>query len=416
MVMLCRMTKTVWFVLLVFASCVVAHGEGARTSVGVGDDVISVVVVKGTPYEMGYAFGSLMREEARALLTHYLEAARTLGDRYTNETLDAAWESVKPHTDKRFEEEVRGLADGCGLPFQDIIRAHMVPVVSDYACSGVAAWGEATANGHLYQFRNLDFTTRAGLQDHPAIVVYLPNEGIPHANITFAGYVGCHTGINAKGVVLGEKGETPKRDYPFDLNGTHFSTLYRTILYDAGSLDDALDILKKTRLIKKYYFYFGDGQSKKAAKIKVEAPSARIWFDDDPADELQPNVFKNIIYHTMNNEVAYQQLKENYGKHDHTTLIKLSKAVASKNGNLVNVVYDATALELWVGYAQGQDDASTRPYVPVKLKDYFNFDFAAAQQSGMPTVTHTQKSNPIVWVSIAVIIVAVAIAIWVWKR
>ncbi len=390
--------------------------EGARTSVGTGDDAISVIIVKGTPYEMGYAFGSLMREETQALIRRYLEAARTLGDRYTDENLDAAWKSVEPFTDKRFVEEARGLADGSGIPFQELIRAHMVPVVSDYACSGVAAWGEATANGKLYQFRNLDFTTQAGLQDYPAIVVYLPNEGIPHVNVTFAGYIGCHTGINAKGVVLGEKGETPKSDYPFELNGTHFSTLYRTILYDAGSLDDALNILKNTRLIKKYYFYFGDGTSKRAAKIKVEAPSAKVWFDNDPADELYPNVFKHIIYHTMDNDIARQQLQEQYGKHDHTTFIMLSKAVASKRGNLVNVVYDATDLQLWVGYAQGLDDASTRPYVPVKLSDFLDYDFAAAKESGVTVLETNQTSQMRLLIFLGAAVVAVGLGVWIWKR
>jgi len=403
---------------LVAAMCTAAAAEGVRLSVGSGQDTMTLLIVEGTPYEMGRAFGNLMKDECNALLTRFLDVARAYGERCSDQTLDAAWESIKPHTDPRFVEELRGLADGAGIPLQTVIRGHMIPVVSDYSCSGVAMWGEATANGHLYQIRNLDYTVAGGLQDHPAIVVYRPTEGIPHVNVTFAGYIGCNTGINAEGIALTEKGESPSKDYPFDLNGVHFSTLYRTILYDARSLDDALDIVKQARRIKKYYFYIGDGQHKRAAKLKLSSPDMRIWFDNDPADELHPNVLENCIYHTMKNDVAFAQLSEGYGKHDHMSFIRLSKSCASENGNLLNVVYDATGLEMWVAYAEGAEHASARPYVHVDLNEYLNYDLtAAAQEDADVTVTETPpgKSPVALFVILGILVVVVA-GLVIWRR
>ena len=48
-------------------------------------------------------------------------------------------------------------------------------------------------------------------QDHPLIVVYRPDQGIPHVNVTFAGCIGSNTGMNAEGIVLSEMETRPAK-------------------------------------------------------------------------------------------------------------------------------------------------------------------------------------------------------------
>ena len=43
------------------------------------------------------------------------------------------------------------LAAGTGLTMDDLHRAQALPVLADYACSSIAAWGKATKDGHLYR-------------------------------------------------------------------------------------------------------------------------------------------------------------------------------------------------------------------------------------------------------------------------
>ena len=364
--------------ILIALPCSAFPFECYRTSVGSGADEIPVVVVGGTSYEMGRAFGRLMRDEVKQCILGWLaHGQKGLPERYNDAALDAAWDAIRPYTHKRFEEELKGLADGSGVSYELLRRAHMMPVVSDYACSGVAVWGGATKNGHLLQLRNLDFEMNGGLQDFPAIVVYVPKKGIAHVNVTFAGYVGSHTGMNAEGVVLGEKGASPEKEYPFNLNGVHFSTLFRDVLHEARDLDDAVKMIESAKRIKRFYWYVsgGKGSKQRAVKIKVSAPDPvglHIWTDDDKTDELAPGVLKNVIYHTMDNEVALEDLKANWGKYDPEKMVALSRAVASKGGNLCNVVYDATTLDVWVAIADKEKQASTQPYVHVRMQDYLD--------------------------------------------
>jgi hypothetical protein len=361
--------------LAVLAYGAVSRAEGYRTSLGTGDDILPVVVVTGTPYEMGRAFGQLLRPEATALITGFLARARA-GDAttYSDARLDAAWEAIAPHTNPRFIEELRGLADGVGLPLETVRRVHLIPVVSEYACSGAALWGGATRQGAFYQFRNLDYTMDGGLQDYPVVAIYLPDRGVPHANVTFAGYIGVNTGMNANGITLTEMGDSPAREAPYDLHGVHFTTLFRDLLYDATSLDEAVAMIERAQRIKKYHFIIGDGKNRRAVKMLAHAPNLVVWKDNDPADEVAPNILQDVVYNCEGRDpICWAHLKTYYGRYDAGAVIQLSQSVGSLDGNLLNVVYNATDLELWVAYAQQRECAYRRPYVHLRLRDYLDF-------------------------------------------
>ncbi|UCH33988.1 MAG: hypothetical protein JSV65_15725 [Armatimonadota bacterium] len=356
--------------LLIAAAMTPALAAGYRTSVGSGGDEIAVVVVSGTPYEMGYDYGRLMRDEVGASMGRYLEKAKADDpERCTDANLDAAWATMEPYVSARFLEELRGVAAGAGVPYALIRRAHSVPLVEDFACSGVAVWGAATANGRLYQIRNLDYTTDAGLQDYPVIVVYIPETGIPHANVAFAGFVGSMAGLNAEGIALTEKGASPSSDYPFDVNGLHFMVMFRSILQDAASLDDALAIVRSAKRIKKYYYMIGDGRRRAAAKIRAFAPELDIWPDNDPTDEVAPQVMPNLVYVTMDDRKAWDHFNAHYGQYNPELVIELSRLVGT-DGGLTYVVYDPAGREMWVAYAEGNTPAHQREYVHFRLSDY----------------------------------------------
>jgi len=370
------MFKKCVLALAIWCAAGAAFADGYRTSVEAGGRVIPVVVVKGTPYEMGYAFGDLMKEEVNGLLLGYLSAAQGSGDaRYTDQSLDGAWKALAPNTSPRFTEELHGLADAAGIPFEKVLRAHMIPVISDYACSGIAVWGDATKTGHLYQIRNLDYDTHSGLQNFPCLVVYIPAQGIPHLNVTFAGSIGVNTGLNAEGIALTEIGDSPASDFPFDLNGVHFTTMFRDILYDAHTIDDAVSMVKNAKRIKKYHYVIGDGKAKRAVKMKAWAPDLQIWNDNDSKDELAPKIFKSAVYHAEGRDPkAVAHLTKNIGKYDAQEMVDLAKTVPTIGGNLISVVYDATTLEAWVAYADNEKNAYLCPYVHLAMNDYLPYN------------------------------------------
>lgn len=347
------------------------RAEGYRTSIGEGDAQIAVVVVKGTPFEMGKRLGELTKDETRELISRFL-AAYTKGDAVALGQLDAAWAAMEPHVAETFLEELRGLAEGTEIPLVDLKRAYMMPVLAPYSCSSIAAWGKATADGKLYMTRNLDWNLAICAHDFPCIQVFIPDEGIPSVNVSFAGYTGTNTGMNAKGFVHAEMGDSPGRDAPYDCDGIHFTILLRDIMTRAGSLEEALALFKEAKHIKKYHYVFGDGAAKAGIKIRAHTPKPfQYWSDNDPADELAPNVLEAVVYQDEGRG-AYRPLKEAWGKIDAATLQDIAKAIPIKGSNVLDVVYNGTDLELWASYAKGKTEAYQRPFVHFRLKDYLD--------------------------------------------
>lgn len=347
-------------------------GSGHRTSVGEGDHEYPVVVVRGSPYDMGWHLGRLSKEEMQRFVPAAVAGiAKELG--VSKDVLLDVWSRSAAYADDRVEQELAGLADGSGLPLSTLQAMHAVPLLMPYSCSSIAAWGQATEDGHLYQTRNLDWSLEVGAHNFPMIVVYIPDKGIPHVVPGFAGMVGAHTGMNARGITLSEMGDASKAEAPYHVHAPHFTVFFRTLLYDGDSLSRALDIFKAQPATKRYHFVFGDGQQeKRAVKVRAHSPEPAdrwlsIWKDNDPADEFAPNVLNCIVYNDEGRG-AFPTLRSEHGKLNGEKLVKLANQIPIKGGNVENIVYDATSLRMWVSYAKGSMEAYQRSYAFLDLK------------------------------------------------
>ncbi len=346
--------------------------RSTRMTIGTGDTAVPVVLVRGTPYEMGYQLGATIPDLMHAFIPKAMEGiCREL--QMSAEELHTVWSRTAAYTDDRLEQELIGLADGAGMPLSLLQAMHAVPLMMPYSCSSIAAWGQATEDGHLYQTRNLDWSLDVGAHEFPVIVVYQPDQGHAHVIPTFAGMIGAHTGMNVRGIALSEMGDASAREMPYQVHAPHFTTFFRTLLYDADTLSQALNIFGEQPLTKRYHFVFGDGQAeRRAVKIRAHAPEAEnqrvlIWHDNDPADEFAPDVLPCVVYNDEGRG-AYPILKERHGTFNGKKLVDLANRIPIKGGNVMNVVYDATALQLWVSYAKGDQEAYQRPYGFLDLK------------------------------------------------
>jgi len=253
----------------------------------------------------------------------------------------------------------------------------MIPVLGNYSCSGAVIWGKATKDNKMYVFRNLDYTLDMHIQDLPVIVVYLPNDGIAHVNPTFSGFIGVQTGMNQKGLALTEMGDSPGSDYPFNIDGVPFFTMFSDLLYKAQGMDGALNMIRQSRRIKKYHYVIGCSTDGRGVKIRAHAPNLKIWSDNDPGDESAPNVFKHIVINAENRApIAFRHIRANYGEYSAEKVIELTKAIPIKGGNLFAVVYNATDLKMYFAYAKGADEAYKRPFQPLDLNICFDYSRA----------------------------------------
>lgn len=364
-----------------FATPTVA-GSGYLTVIK-GDSVeYPVVVVRGTPYEMGYHIGRLARDQIRTVIPPTVaKIAEQMS--LNQDVLVEVWSRSAAYSDPRVAQELAGVADGAGVELKVLQALHAVPLLMPYSCSSIAVWGAATEDGHLYQSRNLDWSLDVGAHDIPLIIVYLPDAGTPHVVPTFAGMIGAHTGMNARGIALSEMGDASGDEAPYQVHATHFTMFFRTMLYDAKGLGDVMEIFQRQHHTKRYHYVFGAGQNEIGA-VKVLAHTTanasqqfQVWKDNDPNDEFAPQVLPCVVYNDEGRG-AFPYLKADHGKWNAEKVIALANRIPIKGGNVVNVVYDATALKMWVSYASGREEAYTRPYA---MLDLTSLD---ADQDGTP--------------------------------
>lgn len=347
----------------------IVRDKGTRTAVGVGDHTLPLVVVRGTPYQMGHQLGEALRTEIQAWVPEAVAGiAQEL--QMTQAQMQEVWLRSAAYTDLRVTQEMVGLADGAGISLAQLQALHATPLLMPYSCSSIAVWGDATTDGHLYQTRNLDWSMQIGAHNVAVIVVYLPEDGIAHVVPNFAGVVVAHTGMNAQGIVLAEMGDASAKMAPYQAHAPHFASYFRTMLYDSQSLDQALQIFHAQPTMKAYHFVFGDGGAqRRAVKIRTVGDQVTLWNDNDASDEFAPQVLPCLVYNDEGRG-AFETLQTEYGKLDGEKLVALANQIPIKGGNVVNTVFDATALRMWVTYAHGDTEAYLRSAVFVDLKQY----------------------------------------------
>ena len=165
-----------------------------------------LVEVCGSSYEMGYQHGS----QAAARVSRYLGWIETLAgqpqDVLSRNALAflPALQAFSP----AFVEEVRGLADGAGISFEQALLCQVRGEAArlsgterhrpNEGCTAFAFTGSATAGGQPLAGQNQDLEPE--FEDLAIVLRVKPNDGRPQAlMVTFAGQLG-YAGMNEHGL------------------------------------------------------------------------------------------------------------------------------------------------------------------------------------------------------------------------
>jgi isopenicillin-N N-acyltransferase-like protein len=363
-----RISVMMLTLLLAASLCWSADVKGSRATIGTGEDAITVLYLHGTPYEMGYAHGQLAKQEV-AHLCQDVVATMAAGAGITMEQVDEAWATMEPFVPPAYLEEMNGLADGAGIPLQAVQRMHAVPDLSEYHCTFFAAWGSATRDGHLIQIRALDYKTGAHIQDHPALLVYRPDEGQPFVNVGWLGFIGLVTGMNAAHVAMSEIGDNFGEAHE-TLAGEPMPFVMRDVVQFADNLPDAVKTVRDAKRTSSFLYCIGDAKIPDARTLVTGSDFCRVYSSRSLPFALLPGVVYTSMGMDSNwNPKVRQVLEQGEGNIDPDfaaqTLMR-----GCKTGDLHSVVFDATTLELWAANATPEGEPGyNREFVRFNLDE-----------------------------------------------
>ena len=366
---------------------------------------LQVIRLEGTPYEMGYQHGFLLKEEVNdnvhSVLSSLAERFKIpwVGRKIVSYLLDTSYRQMKPFLPSDSLEELRGLADGSGVPLKDLQRFHAVPERFSFVGSSFVAYGEATQDSRLLQSRNLDWDLKMGFQRHPVLFVCNPTNKLAFVNIGFAGFIGSFSGLNRQGLsiaVIGAK----SRDA--SLQGTPAPFLLRRVLEECYELKEAATVIRTSERTGGANYLFGDAVRQDVVVVETTRTLCSLFYHEDRSPlpdygiALQQSMVRAQVAldplireqqtcangdpgHPglevpagMAHEVAYRRqasfVRDNHGGITPETAQLIAREVASPD-TLQGVLYAYP--EFWVSYAEGNVPASKTNSWHFQLEELF---------------------------------------------
>jgi hypothetical protein len=332
-----------------------------------------VLHVKGTPYEMGYQQGALLRSDIRENV-HYLFEVKgkelkveLAGVKLLDpkRVIAGIVATQKKHVPQRFFDEMRGIADGAGMDVQDIIIANFIPEL--FHCSGFALGGSATTDGKLYHGRILDYGCDWRLQEHAVLTVAEPEGKIPFVNVTYAGFIGSVTGMNAEKISVGEMGGKGLGHW----EGVPMAFLMRMVLEEAVTLPEAIAVFRDHPRTCEYYFVIADGKTGKGVGMEASWDTFAVVAMGVSYPKL-PEAIKDAVLLSSGDRYAelVRRVRGGHGQFDAQKALRLMDRPVAMKSNLHSVLFETSTGKLWVANASAEGK-------PAAEQPYHAFDFPA---------------------------------------
>ena len=325
-----------------------------------------VVLLEGTPEQIGTAHGQLLRDESIRCIDSVLYSfgtAQTIANgRWFRHDLEQAYARLSPHIPEHHKQETRAMARSLKL---DPGLAEVLNVFPEmFHCSGFAVFGSATQGGKLYHGRVLDYMTTIGLQDAATTFIMAPQGKIPFANVGYGGFIGSVSGMNAKAISLGEMGGRGEGKW----DGIPMATLMRRALEECSTLDEVMDLWRTSPRTCEYYYVFADGKTNRAVGVAA-LPESVEFLQPGQSHPLLGEGIKDAIVLSAGSrlEELRKRVTKQHGGIDVSAAQSLMSRPVAMQSNLHNVLFVPADGVLFVANADHKQPAADRPYVRLNL-------------------------------------------------
>ncbi len=331
----------------------------------------TLLMVSGTPAQMGTAQGRLLRPLAQKMterVVYLVGGGDTLhsGQWFVDRMAEIERRTL-PHIPPRFLEECDALARTAGVSERDGRYANLFP--ERFHCSGVALRGQATAGGRVLHARVLDYMAEIGLQDGALITVFMPEGGHKWMSLGYAGFIGTVTAMNECGLSIGEMGGRGEGQW----DGMPMSLLLRDVMERAATVEEGLRILRAAPRTCQYYYILSD---RSGALRAVECtPAEMTELEPGQQHPRLPLVPPDTVLISGDDraKLLSQRIQRDYGRIDVPTLMEIIKRPVAMHSNLHDAIFAPETLEMWFADAGKQTPACDEPYAHVKLSELIEF-------------------------------------------
>ena len=332
---------------------------------------LPLLLVEGTPAQMGAAHGELLAKQARRLterVVYMVGGVDTIqGSEWFLDRMSEIHRRTLPHMPQRFLDECDSFAKAAGISKRDARYANLFP--ERFHCSGVAVRGKASRDGRVYHARVLDYMRDINLQGMSAVVAFMPEKHNHWMSLGYAGFLGTVTAMNEKGLAVGEMGGKGVGLW----DGLPMSFLLRDVMERASTVEEAVEIFRETPRTCEYYYVVSD-RSGDMVGIYCTPDICQVLKPGEQ-DERLPLVPEDTVMFSAGDRAKQlsQRLQENYGKIDAQVLIDIIKRPVAMKSNLHNAIFAPETLDMWFANAGKSTPACDEPYTRCNLGKLLRF-------------------------------------------
>ena len=334
-------------------------------------DGYPVLHLKGTHYEMGYQHGALLKEHVIANLNYIVLEKGTQTLEFgplkikPREIIDGIVRGQKKYVPTKYHDEMAGLAAATGMSLKDIMAGNFLPEL--FHCSGFAVMNSATKDGTLYHGRVLDYAIDWKLQEHAVLIIAEPTGGIPFVNVTYAGFIGSVTGMNANHVSIGEMGGGGLGHW----QGVPMAFLVREVLETAPDLDAAIAVFRDKPRTCQYFYVIADGKTNRAVGMEASWDTFTLIKPGESHARLPDPVDDAVL---LSAGSRYKELvkraKDSHGKFEAESALRLMDCPVAMKSNLHNALFEPKSTKLWVANASAdKKPAADQKYHAFQLSE-----------------------------------------------
>ncbi len=331
-------------------------------------DGTRVLFVEGTPEEMGRQQGRLLKKEVRRVVDRILYGVGVGSSfdkgRWFFGEIEEAVRRTGPHVDPRHLAEMDALADAAGLEREEVRLANFFPEL--FHCSGFALSGKATVGGRLYHGRVLDYLRGVGLEENAVVYICRPSYGHAWVNAGYAGFIGSVTAMNERRIAIGEMGGRGEGHW----DGKPMAQLVREVMEQADTVDEALDIMRRTPRTCEYYYVISDANTGRACGIKATPDLFEVIWSGQAHPQLPSPIADTVLMSAGDRYTElHRRVQAGYGRFDADAARDLMRPPVCMKSNIQSVLFEPGSLDFWVANADNDSVASEARFTKYNLRE-----------------------------------------------
>lgn len=336
---------------------------------------VPLVILKGTPYEIGYARGILLKDEIAEWVRnmHRIIRKKSGGTPIGKIWMTRRSKAVETFLPEEYREELRGMSDAAEIDYDTLLMVNLLETVAhQFGCTSTAV---ICSDGTLLRSLNQDGKKSSPYLGSWTLVVYQPLHGNAFISVCAPGFVGVWTGMNEKRLTFGTHNISGAR-VPDSWKGISTATLNRMVLQYSTTIQDAGAIIQQEHRCTPRMFMVADSQQAR----NYEYDSKKIVYEDMVEEHLILTNHTSILrygaqypHSIVRFEQAQDFLARNQGHMCLDKLVQLNRldsiswAFHPHIANWNSTIFRPETLDFWT--AINPPPASRRKYVGFNLKN-----------------------------------------------